>query len=181
MDVWMEWGRLLFIVVCFFAGYFVIGRLFDRRRKARPAPLSPAAASASAGPLEPEVLPPGPSGAPDFTPYLDLFALLGLMAAADGKVTAAKTAVIGHFVSDVLRAGSLKLDQLADLLHAAARSGEPFEAYVRRFYEGHRDQPVFLRQVLGVLRQIALSDGVFGPEEHRLMETAAGLFGMEAA
>jgi DnaJ like chaperone protein len=106
--------------------------------------------------------------------FTTVFAMLGKMAKADGRVSKEEIAVVERFIAERLRGDPRARELAIGIFNQAKTDPTPFEAYAQQFgdlFSDQRDVRVMLFQLLFTL---AMADGTLHPAEARLLEEALG-------
>jgi len=110
--------------------------------------------------------------------FVSTFSLLGRLAKADGAVSREEIAVVERFMRDTLGL-SPEARRFAVAVFNEAKSGAtPIEAFATQFAELFRDQPEMRFNLVALLVEVALADGVLHPAEEQLIARVAGILGV---
>lgn len=113
--------------------------------------------------------------------FVTTFSLLAKMAKADGVVTRDEVQIVDDFIKRNLAARGPARDLAIRIFQEAKSSRHTFEDFAEQFHSAFRRQPGMLREILELLYQVAMADGVLHPEEERLLEAAERIFGIDAS
>ena len=107
-----------------------------------------------------------------------LFSMLGRLASADGKVTAAEEAAFRSIVTGELRiTDPASVSAAMGIYREAARGGVPMGEYARRAAQAFARRPQLLEMMMIIMVRVSRADGGIHPEEDRLMREASAIFG----
>ncbi len=101
-----------------------------------------------------------------------LFCCLAKMAKADGHVSKSEIRVVEDFITNVLKFDGETRKFAIDVFTAARDDSTPAEEYIKQFAEIIQYNQDVGSSFLTVLHQIALADGVLGPNEISILRTA---------
>lgn len=104
-------------------------------------------------------------------------ALSAKLAKADGRVSRDEVAAI----KSVFRIPASESAAVAAIFNEARREAAGFEPYAEQIAEIFAGRRELLEELLGALLMVAHADGVYHPEERRLLERAAAIFGFGEA
>ena len=110
--------------------------------------------------------------------FSTVFAMLGKMAKADGRVSPEEIAAVERFMGDQLRLGSEARQLAITIFNEAKDDPTPFGAYVRQFGEAFADAPEMRRLLFQLLLDVALADGTLHEGEDGLLREALDPLGV---
>lgn len=124
----------------------------------------------------------GATTAPGLSPYetkqavffATVFAMLGKMAKADGRVSEEEVRVVEGFIRDRLGLGARAREFAIKIFNEGKTSRTPFSAYAKQFgdvFAGDDEMRIMLFELLFAL---ALADGTLHPAEDRLLRESLG-------
>jgi len=111
--------------------------------------------------------------------FVSTFSMLGKLAKADGVVSREEVAAVEAFMRNNLGLPPQARRLAIRIFDEAKSSPVEFEDYARQFYGLFHGRPEMLYSMVELLTTVALADGVFHPEEQRLIAAAAEIFGVE--
>jgi DnaJ like chaperone protein len=106
--------------------------------------------------------------------FTTLFAMLGKMAKADGRVSEDEVEVVERFMRENLGLSTESRRLAIRVFNEAKENDVPFEAYARQFGEMFAGAPDLRQMLYELLYSLAVADGRFHPEEDRLLREALG-------
>ena len=118
-----------------------------------------------------------PTEGAQMTFFVATFSMLAKIARADGRVTRDEIAAIETFMQNELRLGFQSRQVAIRIFEAALEAPDAFEDYARQFYGAFHTNPPLLEFMLDILMRVALADGRLSPEEEKLIQSAARIFG----
>ncbi len=119
-----------------------------------------------------------PAEGAQMTFFVATFSMLAKIARADGQVTRDEISAIESFMQNELRLGFQSRQVAIRIFEAALKAPDAFEDYARQFYGAFHANPQLLEFMLDILMRVALADGRFSPEEDKLVQSAARIFGI---
>jgi DnaJ like chaperone protein len=111
--------------------------------------------------------------------FTSLFAMLGSLAKADGRVSKAEIAFVETLMRDQLRLDSSARKVAIKIFNEAKQRPASFEAYAQQFSEVFRSEPEQGEMLLRLLLQAAIADGELHDDEVRLLRRAASRLRLE--
>jgi len=111
--------------------------------------------------------------------FTSLFAMLGSLAKADGRVSKAEIAFVEKLMREQLRLDSSARRVAIEIFNEAKQRPASFEAYARQFAEVFRSEPEQGEMLLRLLLQAAMADGELHDDEVRFLRGAAAQFRLE--
>jgi len=110
--------------------------------------------------------------------FISTFSMLAKMARADGRVSESEIAMTQSFMRDELRLDAQTEAFAIKIFRTAKDEATPFESFAQQFYSLFHREPQMLHAMLDMLVRLAMADGTLHPEEKRLLEEAARIFGL---
>lgn len=115
-------------------------------------------------------------------PFLtSTFSLFAKLARADGPVSEHEIATIERFMREQLNLDEGSRAAAIGIFREAKASPYSFEDYARQFYDMFRSERQILISMIHVLFTLAVSDGPMHPNEERMVQAAARVFGISDA
>ena len=108
--------------------------------------------------------------------FTSLFAMLGSLAKADGRVSKAEIRFVEQLMRDQLRLAEDARTLAINIFNEAKKRPATFEAYARQFGEVFSREPEQREMLLRLLVQAAMADGEMHEHEARLLKRAAQIF-----
>jgi DnaJ like chaperone protein len=112
--------------------------------------------------------------------FTAVFAMLGKVAKADGRVCEMEIAAVRRFMSEQLRLPAAAQQFAIGVFNEAKDNDTPFEAYARQLGEVFADNPALRTMFYQVLFSVAMVDGVLHPAEEALLRAAPVHLGLHA-
>ena len=106
--------------------------------------------------------------------FTTVFAMLGKMAKADGKVSKEEIAVVDKFIAERLRGDPRARELGIGIFNEAKNNSTPFAAYAQQFGELFANEHDVRVMLFDLLFTLAMADGTLHPAEARLLEEALG-------
>jgi len=113
--------------------------------------------------------------------FTAMFAMLGKMAKADGRVCESEIRVVSSFMHDKLRLDTITQKFAMQVFNEAKDNSTPFEDYARQFGQVFRGEQQLRMMFYEMLFSVALADGVLHPAEEQILRSAPPLLGLHAA
>jgi DnaJ like chaperone protein len=113
--------------------------------------------------------------------FVAVFAMLGKMAKADGRVSPQEIAVVEAFMRDNLRLGSDARKLGISVFNEAKTDETPFVDYARQAGKMFANEPDLCLLLFQVLYALAMADGELHPQEDRLLKEALRPLGLRAS
>jgi len=110
--------------------------------------------------------------------FTAVFALLGKIAKADGRVCAKEIAAVRTFMNDQLRLPAAAQQFAIGVFNEAKDNDTPFEDYARQLGQVFADNAPLRTMFYQLLFSVAMVDGVLHPAEEAMLRTAPGLLGL---
>lgn len=110
--------------------------------------------------------------------FTAMFAMLGKMAKADGRVCENEIKVVRSFMQDKMRLDPAAQKFAMGVFNEAKDNNTPFEDYARQFGQVFQGEPQLRMMFFEMLFSVALADGVLHPAEEKILRAAPGLLGM---
>lgn len=112
--------------------------------------------------------------------FTAVFAMLGKIAKADGRVCEQEIAAVRSFMSDQLRLDAAAQQFAIGIFNEAKESAVPFEDYARQLGEVFADNAPLRTMFYQVLFSVAMVDGALHPAEEALLRAAPVHLGLHA-
>ena len=112
--------------------------------------------------------------------FTAMFAMLGKMAKADGRVCEDEIKVVTSFMRDKLRLDPVTQKFAMQIFNEAKDNPTPFEDYARQFGQVFQGEQQLRMIFYEMLFSVALADGVLHPAEERILRDAPPLLGLHA-
>jgi DnaJ like chaperone protein len=110
--------------------------------------------------------------------FTAMFAMLGKMAKADGRVCEDEIKVIKSFMHDKLRLDPVAQKFAMQVFNEAKDNNTPFDDYARQFGQVFQNEPQLRMMFFEMLFTVALADGVLHPAEEKILRTAPAMLGL---
>jgi DnaJ like chaperone protein len=104
--------------------------------------------------------------------FTAVFAALGKMAKADGRVSEAEIALVRRFMREQMGLDTRASRLAIDIFNEAKSNRTPFAAYTRQFARTFAAEPDMRRTFFELLFALAMADGELHPAEDRLLREA---------
>lgn len=104
--------------------------------------------------------------------FTAVFAMLGKIAKADGRICAQEIAAVKTFMNDQLRLAPAAQQFAIGIFNEAKDNNTPFEEYARQFGQVFADNAPLRTMFYQVLFGVAMVDGVLHPAEEALLRAA---------
>ena len=108
-----------------------------------------------------------------------LFGMIARIVNASGNYSPKEKQAVERFIKENLRLKRKAQKEVTRILAQERVSNRSFNSYALEFYEASSNDHSVLKPVLFTLLGIALADGQMTPEEQRLINIAAQIFGIE--
>ncbi len=112
--------------------------------------------------------------------FTAIFAMLGKMAKADGRVCEHEIGVVRTFMRDKLRLDPVTQKFAMGVFNEAKDNNTPFEDYARQFGQVFQREPQLRTMFFEMLFSVALADGVLHPAEEKILRSAPSLLGLQS-
>jgi DnaJ like chaperone protein len=112
--------------------------------------------------------------------FTAVFAMLGKIAKADGRVCEREIAAVHSFMREQLRLDPAAQQFAIAIFNEAKDSNEPFEVYAQQFGQVFADNAPLRTMFYQVLFSVAMVDGVLHPAEEALLRSAPVHLGLHA-
>jgi DnaJ like chaperone protein len=112
--------------------------------------------------------------------FTAMFAMLGKMAKADGRVCESEIQVVNSFMHDKLRLDPVTQKFAMQVFNEAKDNSTPFEDYARQFGQVFQGEQQLRMMFYEMLFSVALADGVLHPAEEKILRAAPPLLGLHA-
>jgi DnaJ like chaperone protein len=113
--------------------------------------------------------------------FTAMFAMLGKMAKADGRVCENEINVVRSFMHDKLRLDAVTQQFAMGVFNQAKDNNTPFEDYARQFGQVFQGEQQLRMMFFEMLFTVALADGVLHPSEEKILRAAPAMLGLHAA
>jgi uncharacterized tellurite resistance protein B-like protein len=167
---------LLFVVICFFIGYFVLSKIMDFAKRQTHGPAkSPTPAATPARQTTDDAAGRTP---PSMESLFHLFTMMGKLAMCDGDLQPQESRFVDSCLSDL---GSLPPGtraKLLGMLRQANATATDFRYHAEGFRRLNQDNPSELGRALERLRALAAADAPVSDAERALLDEAASAFGI---
>ena len=110
--------------------------------------------------------------------FTAVFAMLGKIAKADGRVCEQEIAAVRAFMTDQMRLPPAAQQFAIGIFNEAKDNDTPFEEYARQLGETFADNPALRTLLYQVLFSIAMVDGTLHPAEETLLRAAPAPLGL---
>jgi DnaJ like chaperone protein len=110
--------------------------------------------------------------------FTSLFAMLGSLAKADGRVSKAEIRFVEQLMREQLGLAQEARTLAISIFNEAKKRPATFEAYARQFGEVFSQEPEQREMLLRLLVQAAMADGEMHEHEERLLKRAAEIFNL---
>ena len=110
--------------------------------------------------------------------FTSLFAMLGSLAKADGRVSKAEIRFVEQLMREQLGLAEEARMLAINIFNEAKKRPATFEAYARQFGEVFSQEPEQREMLLRLLVQAAMADGEMHEHEERLLKRAAEIFNL---
>jgi DnaJ like chaperone protein len=110
--------------------------------------------------------------------FTAMFAMLGKMAKADGKVCESEINIVRSFMRDKLRLDTAAQQFAMGVFNEAKDNRTPFEDYARQFGQIFQREQQLRMMFFEMLFSVALADGVLHPAEEKILRAAPPLLGL---
>ena len=110
--------------------------------------------------------------------FTSLFAMLGSLAKADGRVSKAEIRFVEQLMREQLGLAQEARTLAISIFNEARKRPATFEAYARQFGEVFSQEPEQREMLLRLLVQAAMADGEMHEHEERLLKRAAEIFNL---
>ena len=108
-----------------------------------------------------------------------LFLMFGQICASDGVISAREIKVVDDIMMDMLKLNRKSRNKAIAAFKQARTSKVPFQTSAMRYFELYQGHLEMLESTIQLFLQVAASDGPLADPEHRLVNTAATIFGIE--
>jgi DnaJ like chaperone protein len=112
--------------------------------------------------------------------FTAVFAMLGKVAKADGRVCEMEVAAVQAFMRDQLRLDPAARQFAIGIFSESKESDVPFEEYAHQFGQVFADNQALRTMFYQVLFSVAMVDGVLHPAEEALLRAAPAPLGLPA-
>ena len=109
--------------------------------------------------------------------FVATFSMLAKVAKADGQVSRPEMDAVRQFMTYDLNLSPESQHLALNIFHTALESGESFESFASQFYGQFHVQPQMLELMMDILLRVSASDGTINPNEERMIQSAAAIFG----
>ncbi|MDH3454523.1 MAG: co-chaperone DjlA [Desulfuromonadales bacterium] len=110
--------------------------------------------------------------------FTAMFAMLGKMAKADGRVCENEINVVRSFMHDKLRLDATMQKFAMGVFNQAKDNNTPFEDYARQFGQVFQNEQQLRMMFFEMLFTVALADGVLHPAEEKILRAAPAMLGL---
>jgi DnaJ like chaperone protein len=110
--------------------------------------------------------------------FTAVFAMLGKMAKADGRVCEKEIKAIRLFMHDKLHLDAATEQFAMRVFNEAKDNNTPFEDYARQFGQVFQKEPQLRTMFFEMLFAVALADGVLHPAEEKILRAAPAMIGL---
>lgn len=110
--------------------------------------------------------------------FTAMFAMLGKIAKADGKVCENEINIVRSFMRDKLRLDAATQQFAMGVFNEAKDNRTPFEDYARQFGQLFQREQQLRMMFFEMLFSLALADGVLHPAEEKILRAAPSLLGL---
>ena len=110
--------------------------------------------------------------------FTAVFAMLGKMAKADGRVCEDEIKSVRRFMQDKLRLDAATQQFAMGVFNEAKNNNTPFEDYARQFGQVFHHEQQLRMMFYEMLFTVALADGVLHPAEESMLRAAPALLGL---
>lgn len=112
--------------------------------------------------------------------FTAVFAMLGKMAKADGRVCENEINAVRSFMRDKLRLDTATQQFAMSVFNEAKDNNTPFEDYARQFGQIFQKEQQLRMMFFEMLFTVALADGVLHPAEEKILRAAPAMIGLHA-
>jgi DnaJ like chaperone protein len=110
--------------------------------------------------------------------FTAVFAMLGKMAKADGRVCENEINTVRRFMQDKMRLDTATQQFAMGVFNEAKDNNTPFEDYARQFGQIFHNEQQLRMMFYEVLFSVALSDGVLHPAEEKILRSTPAMIGL---
>lgn len=110
--------------------------------------------------------------------FTAVFAMLGKMAKADGRVCEDEIKSVRRFMLDKLRLDAATQQFAMGVFNEAKNNNTPFEDYARQFGQVFHHEQQLRMMFYEMLFTVALADGVLHPAEESMLRAAPAMLGL---
>ena len=110
--------------------------------------------------------------------FTAVFAMLGKMAKADGRVCENEIKSVRRFMLDKLRLDAATQQFATGVFNEAKNNNTPFEDYARQFGQVFQHEQQLRMMFYEMLFTVALADGVLHPAEESMLRAAPAMLGL---
>lgn len=110
--------------------------------------------------------------------FTAVFAMLGKMAKADGRVCENEIKSVRRFMLDKLRLDAATQQFAMGVFNEAKNNNTPFEDYARQFGQVFHHEQQLRMMFYEMLFTVALADGVLHPAEESMLRAAPAMLGL---
>ena len=108
--------------------------------------------------------------------FVAAFSMLAKLVQADGRVTREEIDSIERFMEKDLRLNAESRHAAVNIFQTALNAPGTFDDFARQFYGQFHGQPQMLELMIGILLQVAVSDGRLAQGEESLILSAVEIF-----
>jgi DnaJ like chaperone protein len=110
--------------------------------------------------------------------FTAVFAMLGKMAKADGRVCEKEINAIRRFMQDKMRLDTRTQQFAMGVFNEAKDNNTPFEDYARQFGQIFHSEQQLRMMFYEMLFTVAMADGVLHPAEEKILRAAPAMIGL---
>ena len=113
--------------------------------------------------------------------FVCVFGMLAKLAEADGHVSELENKTVKRYLKENLRLGFRKRRIAMKAYAEGLQSPLELRDYAVRFQEAYPDRVVLKDQIITILLELSVADGVLSPQEDKLIRSAALLLDLSEA